>query len=160
MIRVTRGLTWKFPSQFEIPFQETQKGGNLERTGERERGSAIDRRRPSGMASGFTTPPPSGQGRGQRSTGRKRKTTQRKSAVKQAKTPLSTLLKKASENRVLRDAKLVSMANRKCVSCFSLVSNARTDDFFRIHSCPTFCRSSSGSARLQTSWRALASSRP
>lgn len=50
--------------------------------------------------------------------------------MKQAKTPLSTLLKKASENRVLRDAKLVSMANRKYVSCFSLVSNARTDDNF------------------------------
>ena len=152
-------VTWKFPN-LKFPSKKHRKAGTWkEQEKEREeRGSAIDRRRPSGMASGFTTPPPSGQGRGQRSTGRKRKT-QRKSAVKQAKTPLSTLLKKASENRVLRDAKLVSMANRKCVSSFSFVSNARTDDGFA-SICPTFCRSSSGSARLQTSWRALGSSRP
>ena len=46
------------------------------------------------------------------------------------KTPLSTLLKKASENRVLRDAKLVSMCNHVLASA-GLVATVRTPNDVR-----------------------------
>ncbi|QDZ25740.1 hypothetical protein A3770_18p82580 [Chloropicon primus] len=83
------------------------------------------------MASSFHTPPPATT-RGtkvSKSSTKKRggRSSQRGKALK---TPLSTLLKKASENRVLRDAKLVSMANHVLASA-GLVATVRTPNDVR-----------------------------
>ena len=67
------------------------------------------------FASGFHTPSPKTLNKGKRKkipgggSEHSKSKSNKKSTIK--KTPLSTLLKKASENRVLRDAKLVSMCN-------------------------------------------------
>lgn len=83
----------------------------------------------------YRTPSPRRARQGRRagsaatSTAKKRLGSQAKQRAR-VKTPLSTLLKKASENRVLRDAKLVSMCNHVLASA-GLVATVRTPNDVR-----------------------------
>ena len=79
------------------------------------------------FATSYHTPSPKVLGK----AGGRRKAGGSAKRVKTAtKTPLSTLLKKASENRVLRDAKLVSMCNHVLASA-GLVATVRTPNDVR-----------------------------